>query len=134
MAGQADTHPWHTLSEAARLTGKSERTIRRKVAGGRLTTKREGDVLWVDLTGIPLLSPDKLAATPDTSDILAERDRLAAERDRLAAEVAHLSQRVDDLTGERDYLRSALATSLSLQQRAIEAPAPGRWRWPWQRD
>jgi len=134
MTGQDDTHAWHTIPGAARLMGKSERTIRRKIAAGRLTTKHEGDALLVDLTGIPLLSPDELAAAPDTADILAERDRLAAERDRLTAEVAHLSQRVDDLTGERDYLRQALATSLALQQRAIEAPPARRWRWPWQRE
>jgi len=47
---------------------------------------------------------------------------------------AGLQALLDQVTGERDYLRQALATALALQHRAIEAPPARRWRWPWQRE
>lgn len=124
---------WVTISEAVGLLSLSERTIRRYVADGNLSSRRERGRLWVNLADI---LPAPATPTPDTPDSPAKVAKLQAEIDRLQA-------LLQAATEDRDYLRQALATALTTQQKLIEATLPTplrqaqdvaarpRWRWPW---
>lgn len=108
----ADNEPgkWVTLSEAAHYFKVSERTLRRRIARGELRTERDGGRVLVLVYGLA----DNEADTPATSDT-------SAELDKLAAEVRRLSDLLSQVEGERDFLRSALATAMQNEQRLIEA-------------
>lgn len=118
----ADTGPperWVTIPQAAALLDKTERTIRRWVTDGDIPSQHVGRRLMVDVGA--RVAPETDPAT------------LQKQVDLLRADVTHLQTLVDQLTGERDYLRSALAGALQLRQTAIEGPRRG-WRWPWSKD
>lgn len=121
-----DGYLWVSVSEAARLTGKSERTVRRWMAGGRLQKKDNVGELVV---GVPpdLVTYDRQGRT--TSD----NAPLQTETLRLQAEVDKLSEIVRQLTGERDYLRQALAAALTAQQKALPEHTARPWWALWRR-
>jgi len=108
---------WVSISEAAGVLSVSERTVRRRIDRGELESKRDGRRLLVNVAGV----------VSSEVDTVTEITRLRAEVDKLAA-------LVDNLTGERDYLRSALASALQLQTRAIEAPKDRQWWQFWRSD
>lgn len=114
----ADGAQWTRITDAVRLTGKSDRTLRRWVTSGRLPALRKGAALWVNLAGV---------ATVPQPDAPASADADAT----LRAELAALRTQCDSLTEERDYLRAMLSQALAPQRTAIEPP-PRQWRWPWQ--
>ena len=117
MSDTTDRERWVTVAEAATLLDKSARTIRRMVSDGRLSGQRVDRRIMVNVAPV-LPSDDNI-------------DNLRSEVDILRTRVAVLEQQVDMLTGERDYLRQALATALRLAQPAIEAPRRRRWWPPW---
>lgn len=116
---------WVTISEAVGLLSLSERTIRRYVADGSLSSRRERGRLWVNLADILPALPE-MPGTPDTPGITGKADQ------DCQAEVRRLSDLLEEVRGERDYLRQLHAMS---QAKLIEATAseskPRRWRWPW---
>lgn len=122
------THPpdkWVTISEAVGLLSLSERTIRRYVAIGSLSSWRERGRLWVNLADI---LPAAEAPPPGTSGTSSSPAQVA----QLQAENARLQALLQAATEDRDYLRQALATALTTQQKLVESGAPARrWRWPW---
>lgn len=114
------------MAEAARLLGRSQRTVRRWIADGKLAVDRSGPVIVVDVGG------HVTGTDTTTADVTGEVDRLLAEVARLRADLA-------DVRAERDSWRvafereQALAMSLSserllLGERAGERPRR-RWRW-----
>ncbi len=119
LAATMTDSEWLTATEAAVRLGVSDRTVRRRVAKGVLEAKREDGRLYVKLAR-------QEAATGPTPP----------EVDKLLAEVASLAKEVDNLTGERDYLRQALAAALgkipTIAAHASEAEPRRRW-WPWGR-
>ena len=96
---------WLSVSQAAIRLGKSERTIRRYIDIGRLPIDRTRTPFCVDIGGEVLPQ----AGGPDTT-----------------GEVARLQELLDEVRGERDYLRQALATALSTRK-LIAAPGARRW-------
>jgi hypothetical protein len=93
---------WLTVVEAAHATGKSERTIRRWMAGGKVT--RSGALVGLPATSaIPdMTATGEVAEVPDTPDMA----QLRAELDKVTALLT-------EVTGERDYLRQAHAAALT---------------------
>lgn len=118
MAVTGGKENWQPIGEAGRLVGKSARTLRRWVSAGKLQSQDRDGRLWVEVSKyVPV----------DTTF-----DGLQSQVDILRAEVDKLTALNEQVTGERDYLRGALAQALRLQQVAIDAPGTRRWRWPWQ--
>lgn len=121
-------HVWVSVSEAVRLTGKSERTVRRWMTGGRLAVRDDAGTLVVGVP--PELVPDdrQATATPDMPD-------MATKVAELEADVRRLQALLEQVTGERDYLRSALAASLSTTAKLLPERSGQRpwWRF-WRRD
>ena len=120
---------WLTVRGAARALGKSERTIRRWVASGKIPADRDTGGLLVDVAG---LTPGHATTTPD----------VAGEVAALRAEIERLGDLLAEVRAERDYLRAALsnaqavAMSLTGEQRLLTERAGEprrRFRWPWQR-
>lgn len=121
-------HTWVSVSEAVRLTGKSERTIRRWMTGGKVPTRDTLAGMEVGLAGNLVNHDRRTPATPDMPD-------LAVRVAELEASVRHCQALLEQVTGERDYLRSALAASLTTTQKLLPARAgqPPWWRF-WRRD
>ena len=118
---------WLVVAEAAAILGISPRSVRRWVAEGALQADRTKRPYLVFVTGQRLAEAGPRPATPDMTDTVAtELEALRAENDRK-------NERIRELTGERDYLRNALAAALMPTQRLLEARPGRRWRWPWQR-
>ena len=117
---------WVSVSEAVRLTGKSERTVRRWMAGGKVPTRDNAAGLQVGLTGEMVVRGRQEEATPDMPDMAARVVELEADARRLQA-------LLEQVTGERDYLRQALAAALTLQQKALPKPSGNPWWQFWRR-
>lgn len=101
---------WVTIAEAAARLEVSDRTIRRRVRDGELTSrKHKGRVLI-------LLADDTMK-------------RAGGDGEPDMAALADIVRRQD---AEIQYLRGALAQALALQRPQLAAPARP-WRWPWQR-
>lgn len=116
---------WTPIDKAAAHTGKSDRTLRRWVASGKLAHRREAGRLYVDLSSPALTGGD----TGIDNELTEARQQLAT----LTAELASVKAVLSEVIGERDYLRQALAMSLTFEQKRLEAtnPPARRWRWPW---
>ncbi len=120
-----------TVAEAARRFGKSPRTIRRWIVEGRLPAIDTPTGKMVDLSGFA--RPGEDGAPEETigekgPDIAA----LELEIVRLRGEVAKLDALVQQMSGERDYLRQALAAALGVQKMLLaERSTAARPSRPW---
>ena len=122
----SDRHEWVTVREAAELLGRSQRTIWRYVADGRLTANRDASPVKVDIWRELQDKPSQLPRDTVGS--------LKAEVIRLTAEVDKLATLNDMLRQERDDWHNAHIASLTNTQTLLEAGTPRRrFRWPWQR-
>lgn len=119
-------HIWVNVSEAVRLTGKSERTVRRWMTGGKVPTRDTLAGLEVGLTGELVKEGTQATATPDTPDMTTKVTELETS-------VRHLQALLEQVTGERDYLRQALATSLTTQKLLPGADHSHPWWQFWRR-
>lgn len=131
------------LTEAARLLGISRRTAQRRLESGALTGAKVGARWYVDVVAEPTeppTAPEPLTVAPTVAllveviDLRATLAEVSADRDELRHESALLRTKLDSAESERDYLRSALAASLTLGQRLLPertASIP-RWRF-WRR-
>lgn len=122
---------WGTVAEAVGHYKKTERTIRRWVEVGRLESKDQGGQLFVKLAGEPE------AGAPSAGQ--GEASPAAVQIAELRAQVSAQKALIEQLTSERDFLRQALASAMSSQQKLIEAGGQGaaggrRWWWPWSKE
>lgn len=118
-----DTRPpdnWVTISEAVGLTGKSERTIRRYIADGSLSNRREKGRLWVNLADIAPADSDAFSPESPTPSA-RQADDCQARVTQLEADVTRLTELLAEVRGERDYLRQLHAMK---EAKLIEATTP----------
>lgn len=108
-----DNLRWVTITQAVGEIQKTERTIRRWVTIGKIPSRREGRKLFVGLPAIEKVEQAEPEPLQDTETLKA----------RLDAQQALIEQ----LTGERDYLRQILAASVT-QQKLIQS-SPRRTFW-----
>lgn len=121
MTDLPDNEHWLPVAEAGRLLDKSPRTLRRWVTAGKLESQERDGRLWVEVS-------EYIPRDTTIDDLKSRVDILRSEVDKLTA----LNEQV---TGERDYLRGALAQALRMQQVAIQEPGGRRSWWPpWKSD
>lgn len=124
------TMPELSLSQAAKLTGKSKSTINRAIKTGKLSATRHEDGTYsidpAELTRAfdvePLEGTKRRNADPDGTRLL---ERIAALESMLDRE----REISDDLKEDRDRWRQQ-ATALLADQRSTVTVS--RW-WPWRR-
>lgn len=125
------TMPKLSLSQAAKLTGKSKSTVNRAIKTGKLSATRQED-------GSYSIDPAELARTFDVEPLTGTK-RSDTEPDgarlieRILALEAMLSREREisaDLKEDRDRWRQQ-ATALLTDQRPT-TPAGNKW-WPWHR-
>ena len=119
---------WVTIKEATELLGKSDKTMRRWVAQGKLPIDRSLRPFMVDISAH---YQDTGTAGPDMSSTSKSVDMLAAEVDRLTTQVDQLQRWNEELLGERDYLRQMLAGAIATNAKRIEAPKSRRTVLEW---
>ena len=133
------------LTEAAKLLGISRRTAQRRLESGALTGQKVGARWLVDVVAEPTeppTAPEPLTVAPTVAllveviDLRATLAEVSADRDNLRHESALLRVRLDSAESERDYLRSALAASLTLGQRLLPERTGQRPSWwkVWRRE
>jgi excisionase family DNA binding protein len=133
------------LTEAARLLGISRRTAQRRLESGALTGAKVGARWFVDVVTEPLAEPTEpesraldpaVALLAEVSALRSTLAEVVSDRDSLRHESALLRAKLDSAESERDYLRSALAASLTLgqSQRLLPERAASRAWWQvWRR-
>ncbi len=122
--------PELSLSQAAKLTGKSKSTINRAIKTGKLSATRHED-------GSYSIDPAELARAFDVEPLEgAKRHDVELDGTRMLERIAALEAMLNrereisaDLKEDRDRWRQQ-ATALLTDQRPI-APTKIRW-WPWQ--
>lgn len=123
--------PKLSLSQAAKLTGKSKSTINRAIKTGKLSATRHED-------GSYSIDPAELSRTFDVEPLNgAKRHDADPDGTRLLERIAALEAMLnrereisDDLKEDRDRWRQQ-ATSLLTDQRST-GHAIAKW-WPWRR-
>lgn len=124
--------PKLSLSQAAKLTGKSKSTINRAVKSGKLSaTRHENGTYSIDpaeLTRAFEVEPLEGAKTRDTD---SGEDRLIGRIEMLEAMLNREREISDDLKEDRNRWRQQ-ATALLTDQRPNNRPIL-KW-WPWGRE
>lgn len=129
---QYGTMPELSLSQAAKLTGKSKSTINRAIKTGKLSATRHED-------GTYSIDPAELARAFDVEPLEGSKRRDADPDgtrllERITALEAMLNREREisaDLKDDRDRWRQQ-ATALLADQRLATNTTPRRW--PWQRN
>ena len=126
---------WVTIREATEILGRTDRTLRRWVAQGKVVIDKSQTPFVVDISDY--YQPPE-AAAPDTPDMATGADTmrtgtdgLTVEVDRLTAQVDHLQELLEDARRERDAWKQAHYMALANQQRLLEAPRPRRTVLEW---
>lgn len=122
--------PKLSLSQAAKLTGKSKSTINRAIKTGKLSATRHED-------GTYSIDPAELARAFDVEPLEGTRGRDAdPDRTRLLERITALEAMLNrereisaDLKEDRDRWRQQ-ANALLTDQRPAAAAKPSRW-WLW---
>lgn len=122
--------PELSLSQAAKLTGKSKSTINRAIKTGKLSAARHED-------GSYSIDPAELARAFDVEpSTCAKRSDAEPDRTRLLERIAALEDMLNrereisaDLKEDRDRWRQQAAALLTDQR---STPPGAKW-WPWHR-
>ena len=123
------TMPELSLSQAAKLTGKSKSTINRAIKTGKLSATRHED-------GTYSIDPSELARAFDVepfegakrSDAEPDRTLLVERIEALEAMLSREREISTDLKQDRDRWRQQ-ATALLTNQRATAISTSRRWFW-----
>jgi hypothetical protein len=124
-----------TISQAARLLGLSEKTVRRRVVRGELPGIQEatpqGYIWFVDIPDQP---PESETETP-SGEVQALRELNVALRDRVDAQDRELEAKNQQLAAKDEQIRE-LHILLQQAQAALPAPRDNRpwWQRLWRRD
>ena len=121
-----------SLDDAAHILNLSRRTVQRRLADGSLTGQKVAGRWLVDVPDDTVISQE--GDTGTVVALQAQVTQLSQERDGLARDRGEMARQIEALTGERDYLRSALAAALTLQQKALPAPRERPWWQFWKRE
>jgi hypothetical protein len=125
-----------TISEAARLLGLSEKTVRRRVVRGELPGTQEatpqGYTWFVDIPDQP---PESETETP-SGELQALRELNGALWDRVDAQDRELEAKNQQLAAKDEQIREL---HILLQQAQAALPTPmgtqrSWWRRLWRRD
>lgn len=128
---QCATMPELSLSQAAKLTGKSKSTINRAIKTGKLSATRHDDGSYsidpAELSRVFNLEPDKGA---EKHDVEPDGTRLIGHIEALEAMLNREREISADLKEDRDRWRQQ-ATALLTDQRSSTTTG-FKW-WPWRR-
>ena len=108
-----------SISEAAKLTGKSRMTIQRYVATGRLslsrsdTNKKEIDIseiirVFGEIRNESVTKDDASNEVTMSHDVITKSDKNNIENETLKKEIEYLKQRIQDKDAHIDSLKNAL--------------------------
>ena len=107
---------YYTLGQAAKATGKSKSTLTNAIKKGRISaSKGENGSYRIDPAELHRVY-DKLSDEQSKLDVIAPQDSTLELREKLAASEARetmLRELVEELRGERDYLRQMQLTDQS---------------------
>ena len=129
---------WVTVRAAVKLTGISERTVRRRIREGAWPSRQGATGLEVDIGGMPMAQAEAEQAPQ------AEAAPVAGVAE-LQAELRHCQAMLDAVTAERDYLRVAHAAALralpsgteqamATSETSTSKPRASWWQRLWGRD
>lgn len=125
---RCETMPEFSLSQAAKLTGKSKSTINRAIKTGKLSATRHEDGSYSidpsELSRMFNLEPQEGSKRRDAEP---EENRLLERIEALEAMLSREREISDDLKEDRDRWRQQ-ATALLTDQRTTAS----KW-WPWRR-
>jgi len=131
-----------SISEAARLTGKSRRTIQRYVATGKLSlshndvTEKNIDIselirVFGEIKKEEVTSSDTPEMVTMSHHVTSIDDRKNLENELLKKEIEFLKQRLEDKDAHIDSLKNAMLLIESKLPTTPE-PAPVPTKKPWQ--
>ena len=103
---------WATVSEAAAILNRSERTIRRWITAGKVAVDRTGPTIRIDIARLVPVGAATARGMPLHAEIVGEADLLKAELERLR-------EQLEDTRAERDRLWQALADSQALARALV---------------
>ena len=121
---------WTTISQAAQLLGKSERTVRRWEKGGKLPSDRTGPGIRVD---IGALLPDIPEVVETVFDTTSEVDVLRAEAERLRRDLADCQAECDRLWTALDNAQAIAVAVAGARPRLTDGQPRRRWWELWKR-
>lgn len=123
--------PELSLSQAAKLTGKSKSTINRAVKTGKLSATRHDDGSYsIDPAELSRAFNMELPDSSKRSDVQPDGTRLIERIEALEAMLNREREISADLKEDRDRWRNQ-ATALLTDQRSTSAVV--RW-WPWRKN
>lgn len=126
---QCATMPELSLSQAAKLTGKSKSTINRAIKTGKLSATRHDDGSYsidpAELSRVFNLEPNEGS---EKHDMEPDGTRLLERIEALESMLKREREISTDLKEDRDRWRQQ-ATALLTDQRPATPPVPRWWLW-----
>ena len=119
---------WVTVAEAVKATGKTDRTIRRWAADNKVPSKRDGQRLLIDISGVAVKHSIDIGANIDAASVAIDKSRIV----QLEAEAVMLRDMIETLKSHNeDWTRqsAALTQIINTQQKLIEDTTTRRPRW-----
>lgn len=135
-----------TIKEVAQLTGLSHQAIYKKLKarGHKVETLKNKETGQLTEDGERIIRELFNLSTSAPEPVATEVEKLTTENEKLRNQVANLEKRVEELTGERDFLRRTLDTTTEALTNAQKLQAatlakmpllpsgePGRLRKAW---
>lgn len=135
-----------TIKEVAQLTGLSHQAIYKKLKarGLKVETLKNKETGQLTEDGERTIRELFNLSTSAPEPVATEVEKLTTENEKLRNQVANLEKRVEELTGERDFLRRTLDTTTEALTNAQKLQAatlakmpllpsgePGRLRRAW---
>jgi len=125
-----------SISEAARLTGKSRRTLQRHIESGKLTKTYKNSIPKIDTSellrvyGEFIVTADSNMSHESISHNTASNDTLVSQNkiELLQQEISYLNKLIDEKEKRNDDLKKAM---LLLEDKTKEKPPVQKKWWQW---